>query len=127
MNTSGTLNRITFSNVTFDVSGANPANDALTIESQSAAVVNVTVQNSFFKSAAGDLFQLNNIGTGADDLVFTGNTLTNGNSAIATGGGGVTIGSNGTGDISEQLSTRTRSATPSATRSSSSSRPARPV
>ncbi len=107
MNTSGILNRITFSSVTFDVSGANPTNDALTIESQNAAVVNVTVQNSFFKSAAGDLFQLNNIGTGADDLVFTGNALTNGNGAIATGGGGVTIGSNGTGNITSNFSNNT--------------------
>lgn len=107
VNTSGTLNRITFSNVTFDVSGASPANDALTIESQGAAVVNVTVQNSFFKSAAGDLFQLNNIGTGADDLIFTGNTLTNAHAAIATGGGGVTIGSNGTGNITSNFSNNT--------------------
>ncbi len=107
VNTSGSLNRLTFTNVTFDVNGANPANDALTIESQNAAVVNVTVQNSFFKSAAGDLFQLNNIGTGADDLIFTGNTLTNAHPAIATGGGGVTIGSNGTGNITSDFSNNT--------------------
>ena len=107
VNTTGTLNRITFTNVTFDVSGSNPANDALTLEAQSSAIVNVSVVNSFFKSAAGDLFQLNNIGTGACDLIFTGNTLTNAHPAIATGGGGVTIGSNGTGDITYAISTST--------------------
>ncbi len=107
VNTSGTLDRLTFTNVTFDVSGSAPANDALTIESQNGAVVKVTVQTSFFKSAAGDLFNLTNNGTGADDLVFTNNTLTNANPAIATGGGGVTIASNGTGNLTYDIETNT--------------------
>lgn len=107
VNTSGTLDRLTFTNVTFDVSGVSPANDALTIESQNGAVVKVTVQTSVFKSAAGDLFNLTNNGTGADDLVFTNNTLTNANPAIATGGGGVTVATNGTGDLTYDIETNT--------------------
>ena len=89
-NGSGTLNRVTFDNDTF--ASLNPIGDALKLETANGAVVNVTVQDSFFTSAAGDLFQLNSIGTATNDLVFTGNTLTNNNPAIATGGGGVTIG-----------------------------------
>ncbi len=91
VNTGGSLNRITFTNVTFEINGSTPNNDALSIEALSNAVVNVTVQNSNFKSAAGDLFQLNNNGSGATDLVFSNNTLANSHPAIATGGGGVTI------------------------------------
>jgi hypothetical protein len=97
VNTTGTLNRITFTNVTFDVSGTTPNNDALSLEAQSGAVINITVQNSTFNSATGDLFQLNNNGTGTTDLVFSSNSLINNHPAIATGGGGVTInGGSGT-------------------------------
>jgi hypothetical protein len=71
----------------------------MNIETNGNAVTKVTVQNSFFTSAAGDLFQWNGVdslgGTGSGDLVFTGNTLSNNNAAIATGGGGVSIASGG--------------------------------
>jgi VCBS repeat-containing protein len=93
----GTLDRLTISNSNF--ASLNPIGDALSIETNGNAVTKVTVQNSFFTSAAGDLFQWNGVdslgGTGTGDLVFTGNTLTNNNPAIATGGGGVSIGSGG--------------------------------
>ncbi|MEK6259708.1 MAG: VCBS domain-containing protein [Planctomycetota bacterium] len=97
-NGSGTLNRVTFDNNTF--ASLNAIGDALKLETSNAAVINATVQNSFFTSAAGDLFQLNSIGTATNDLIFTGNTLTNNNPAIASGGGGVTIGG---GDLGGSL------------------------
>ena len=90
-NSSGTLNRITFDATTFGANNAATGNDALILEPSGTAVLNVTVQNCFFTSAAGDLFQLNLLGSSVSDLVFTGNTLSNNHPAIATGGGGVTI------------------------------------
>ncbi len=90
-NSSGTLNRITFDATTFGANNAATGNDALLLEPSGAAVLNVTVQNCTFTSAAGDLFQLNLLGSSVSDLVFTGNTLSNNHPAIATGGGGVTI------------------------------------
>ncbi|MBL1264479.1 tandem-95 repeat protein [Methylomicrobium sp. RS1] len=92
VNTSGTLDRLTFTSTTIGANSTTDGNDGIGIESQGAGtVLNVTVQNSTFTSARGDLFQLNVIGNSTADLVFTGNTLSNNHSAIATGGGGVTI------------------------------------
>jgi hypothetical protein len=96
-NGAGTLDRLTVTNSNF--ASLNAIGDAFNVETNGNAVTKVTVQNSFFTSAAGDLFQWNGVdslgGTGSGDLVFTGNTLTNNNPAIATGGGGVSIASGG--------------------------------
>jgi hypothetical protein len=91
----GSLNRITMTNDTFAC--LNTTGDALKFETANSGVINATVQNSFITSAAGDQFNFIVNGTATDDLVFTGNTLTNNNPLIATGGGGVTIsgGDNG--------------------------------
>ena len=98
LNTTGSLNRITFTNDTFGVSGARPANDALLLEtSSSASQMQATITGSTFSSAAGDLLQLNHNGSGAGDLVLTGSTFSNAHPAIATGGGGLSLFSNGTG------------------------------
>ncbi|MEA2693387.1 MAG: hypothetical protein QOJ16_2774 [Acidobacteriota bacterium] len=91
VNTKGSLDRITFSSVTIGANSTTDGNDGVTLEAQGTATLNVTVQNSNFTSARGDLFQLNLLGTSKSDLVFTGNTLSNNHPAIATGGGGVTI------------------------------------
>ena len=91
VNTTGVLNRITFSSVTVGANSTANGNDGITLEAQSAATLNATIQNSTFTAARGDLFQLNLLGTSTSDLVFTGNTLSNNHPAIATGGGGVTI------------------------------------
>jgi hypothetical protein len=98
VNTSGSLKRIVFTNDTFGVSGTRPNNDALMLEtSSSAGQLQATVTGSTFSSAAGDLLQLNHNGTGAGDLVLTGNTFSNAHPAIATGGGGLSLFSSGTG------------------------------
>ncbi len=92
VNTSGTLNRITFSTVTIGANSTTDGNDGIVLEALTgAAILNATIQSSTFTSARGDLFNFLNNGTATCDLVFTGNTLTNNHPAIATGGGGVTI------------------------------------
>jgi VCBS repeat-containing protein len=91
VNTTGSLNRITFTSVTVGANSTANGNDGITLEAQSTATLNATIQNSTFTSARGDLFQLNLLGTSTSDLVFSGNTLSNNHPAIATGGGGVTI------------------------------------
>ena len=92
VNTSGSLNRITFSSTTIGANSTTDGNDGIGLESTgSGTIMNVTVQNSVFTSARGDLFQLNVIGNSTSDLVFTGNALSNNHPGIATGGGGVTI------------------------------------
>ena len=92
VNTSGSLNRITLTGVTFGVNGARPANDALLLESEaSAGQLQATITGSTFASAAGDLLQLNHGGTGTGDLVLTGNTFSDAHPSIATGGGGVSL------------------------------------
>jgi hypothetical protein len=109
-NGSGSLNRITMTNNTFAC--LNTTGDALKFETGGtggAGIINATVQNNFFTSAAGDLFNFLVNGTSADDLIFTGNTLTNNNPAIATGGGGVTISGNGSsgGNLTFNIATNT--------------------
>ncbi|HYC92390.1 MAG TPA: Ig-like domain-containing protein, partial [Thermoanaerobaculia bacterium] len=106
-NNTGTLDRLVFTGVTIGANSTANGNDGLNVEGDLAAVVKVTVQNSFFTSAAGDLFQMNHIGTGTGDLVFTGNTLTNNHPAIATGGGGVTLGSGSTSNVTMNVSNNT--------------------
>lgn len=100
-NTSGTLNRITFSNDTIGSNSTNNGEDGILLESESAGTVKATIQNTTFTSARGDLFNfVDNATSGTtDDLIFNNNTLSNNHPAIATGGGGTTISSNGTKDF----------------------------
>jgi hypothetical protein len=99
VNTTGTLNRIVVTSTTFGSSVTQSAlelNDALYFETlTSAAVINATVTGCTFRSAAGDLFQWNQNGTATCDLIFQNNILSNNHGAIATGGGGVSLFSNG--------------------------------
>ncbi len=98
-NGSQTLNRITITSCSFamtDTAGA----DALVFQA-TGGTLNATVQSCTITSARSDLFQLNLLGTVSSDLVFggatgpLGNTLTNNNANIVSGGGGVTIGGGG--------------------------------
>lgn len=99
VNTTGTLDRLTLDNVTFPLNGSLPGDDAVLIEAQGTAIVKVTVQNSSFNSAAGDLFQMNMVDNSNGDLVFSGNTLNNQHPAIMPGGGGINIvGGSGSGN-----------------------------
>ena len=92
VNAAGSLNRITFSDVVFGADGDRPSNDALLLESASSAgQLHATITGSTFRSAAGDLLQLNHGGTGTGDLLLTGSTFSNSHPAIAAGGGGVSL------------------------------------
>jgi hypothetical protein len=98
-NASQNLNRITITGSTFaTVGGAgNLANDALVFQG-TGGTLNMTVQNSFMTGARGDLFNLDLHGVISSDLVFTGNTLTNNNANIVSGGGGFTMQGGGAGN-----------------------------
>lgn len=94
-----TLNRITITSSSFAMTNTS-GNDAVGFQA-TGGTFNATVQSSTITSARGDLFQLNLLGTVSSDLVFggasgaLGNTLTNNNANIVSGGGGVTIGGGG--------------------------------
>src|SRR6185295_2517081 len=100
-NTSGTLNRITFSSDTIGANSTNNGEDGILLESENSGTIKATIQNTTFTSARGDLFNfVDNATSGTtDDLIFNNNTLSNNHPAIATGGGGTTISSNGTKDF----------------------------
>ncbi|MFZ1621920.1 tandem-95 repeat protein [Dokdonella sp.] len=95
VNTSGSLNRLTFDNTTIGSNSLSDGNDGVTLEAAGTAIINVTVQNSTFTSARGDLFQFNHIGSGTGDLVLTNNEFSNNFPAIATGGGGLSLFTSG--------------------------------
>jgi hypothetical protein len=99
-NSSQSLNRATFTFCSFaqtDTTGT----DALTFQG-TGGTMNMTVQDSTFTAARGDLFGLDMHGTIAVDLVFGGlghgNALSNNNANIVSGGGGVTIQGGGAGN-----------------------------
>jgi large repetitive protein len=104
LNTSGTLNRIVFDAVTFGANHAGFGNDSVFIGGYGNSVVNVTVQDSTFTAARGDLFQMSVPSSAGADLVFTDNLLSNNHPDIATGGGGVSIGSEGSGAFTFDVS-----------------------
>ena len=91
VNTSGTLNRITFNGTMFGANSTTDGSDGILVEGQNNAVVNTTVQNGTFTSTRGDHFQLNLTDTASTDLVFTGNNITNAHPAVVSGGGGIRL------------------------------------
>ncbi|MFC7493159.1 MULTISPECIES: Ig-like domain-containing protein [unclassified Nocardioides] len=94
-NSSGSLDRLVVDEVTFGVAGSAPANDALLVSTTGSAVLNVTVEDSTFLSAGGDLLQLDHNGTGAGDVVVARNAFSNAHPAISDGGGGVSLSQGG--------------------------------
>ena len=115
VNTSGTLNRLTMDTLTLGavhngaaIDGSQDlGDDSVHLEATGTATMNVTFQNSTETSARGDLFNLNNNGTGSVDLIFNNNHLSNNYIRIATGGGGVSMGTNGTGGFTYSLTNST--------------------
>ncbi|NEV00908.1 hypothetical protein [Bradyrhizobium uaiense] len=104
-NSGQTLNRITITSSTFATNSAsgNQSGDALVFQATDGTF-NATIQGSTFTSARGDLFQLDLHGGVSSDLVLggattaLGNSFSNNNQNIVSGGGGITISSGGTGD-----------------------------
>lgn len=92
VNTTGTLNRLTLSGTTIGANSTTTGGDGLFIEAQGSAVLNVTVQSSFFTSSRGDLAQFNLAGAGSMDVVVQGTAFSDNHPAIVSGGGGVILG-----------------------------------
>jgi hypothetical protein len=117
VNTAGVLDRLYIDNCTIgDLDGAGPGfgmstnggNDGLYISSvNSGTVANITITNSTFNSARGDLIQTNGYMTGLPslDIVLQNNTFSNMHPNIANGGGGVTI--SGLGNLTYDISNNT--------------------
>jgi hypothetical protein len=96
-NSSGSLDRITFSSVTIGPNSTAEGNDGVGLESNaSAGALKATIQNSTFTSARGDLVDYSHNGSGLGDLVISGSSFSNNHPGIATGGGGLTLSNNGT-------------------------------
>src|SRR5207247_8612972 len=76
-NQSGSLNRLMLDDVTTGPNDVSNGNDGVLIEGESAAVLNVTVQNSAMSGARGTLFAFILNGNNTADLVFQNNTMSN--------------------------------------------------
>jgi hypothetical protein len=101
VNTSGSLNRLTISNSTFDQTGSASSNNNLLIEAQNAGtVLNFTMQGSTIRGARADWVSATNNSSSSMDAVISGNTFSNlGTSAnpnAAPGGNRLVVGSIGT-------------------------------
>jgi hypothetical protein len=95
INTTGTLNRITFDNFTLGANSTALGDNGILLQAQNAATINATIQNSKLTSARGDLFQLDLANTAHGDLIFLNNVVTNNHPAIVAGGGGITLSGGG--------------------------------
>ncbi|MGC1378890.1 MAG: cadherin-like domain-containing protein [Anaerolineales bacterium] len=90
-NTSGTLG-ITFDTVTIGANSTANGNAGILLDASGSAAINPLIKSSTFTSSRGDLFHLNLSGNAASDLVLRDSALSDNHPAIATGGGGITIG-----------------------------------
>ena len=87
-NTGGALN-MTVSGSTFATSAGSFANDAFQFIADGNSVMSLTLENSTFTRARGDLIHVVSRGaTSSIDVNFTGNTLSNDHTSILSGGGG---------------------------------------
>jgi hypothetical protein len=89
-NASGTLNATlaNFKSGTIDATGGD---DGVQFEGLGTSTNNVTVQNSDFTTATGDLFQYVGNGGGGGALSLTGSHFSNNDPSIGAAGGGVTL------------------------------------
>jgi hypothetical protein len=105
-NTLGTLSATltNFRSGTLDATGGD---DAVQFEGLQLATMNVTVQNSTFTTATGDVFQYAGDGSGGGTLNFTGNGVSNNEPSIANAGGGVTLTGGGRGNTTLNVQSNT--------------------
>jgi len=89
INTSGSLNRITVTGTTFGSMNTSTGSDGLLLETLNSAVINSTITNNNFTFARGDHFQLAVNSSSTNDIVFTGNTISNTGVTAVGGGGGI--------------------------------------
>ncbi|MFC3193811.1 Calx-beta domain-containing protein [Marinicella sediminis] len=109
MNNTGT-GTITFNDSANDAAliglDANPGgslgNDGIQVESQNAAIINLTVDGVAFLGARGDMIQTNVLNTSNFTALMQNNTFNNSHPNIVSGGGGITLsGGNGGGNITQ--------------------------
>jgi hypothetical protein len=93
-NTTGSLNRLTITNDNFNGNSTTTGNNAVNLTGNNGTTLNVTVTGSHFTNTRGQHFQLTMNGTVTSDVVFTGNTVSNSQTALS-GGGGVLIATGG--------------------------------
>ncbi|MBK7872226.1 MAG: cadherin-like domain-containing protein [Saprospiraceae bacterium] len=86
INTSGLLDRITVTGSTFGSMNTMTGSDGLLLETQGTAVINSTITNNNFTFAIGDHFQLAINSSTTNDIVFTGNTISNTGVTAVSGG-----------------------------------------
>ena len=98
VNTAGSLNRLTITNCTFGLTQAfEDSGSSLAIEARNAGTVaNVTVLNSVFSGAAGDLGNFTGQTGTTMDVIFQANTCANSHPNNIIGGGGLTLATQGT-------------------------------
>ncbi|WP_223787874.1 beta strand repeat-containing protein [Marinicella meishanensis] len=80
----------------FDAGGGT-GNDGILVESQNAAVINLTIDGVTFLGARGDMIQTNVLGTSDFTALLQNNTFNNTHPNIAPGGGGITLSGGGGG------------------------------
>jgi hypothetical protein len=96
-NAAGTLDRLIFSGTTIGANATATGEDGVNLSASGAAVMNVSILNSFFTSSRGDLLQVALQGAAVSDLVITGTAFSDSHPAVLSGGGGVIVTGGGPG------------------------------
>jgi hypothetical protein len=97
-NSTGTLNRITFTSDTFNANNAASGNADLNLTASATGVtLNATVQSCNFTGSRSHSFQMTLSGNSVADLIATGNTFSQSMAAVS-GAGDFFVGSGGGGN-----------------------------
>ena len=104
-NTSGTLNRLTVTNVHFGDIGSGGTNGMTFSALNNGTVMNGTVTDSFFTNAIGTVADFTFSNNSTMDLVFRRNKLSNNNVNQSSGGGGFVLqGGTGASTVTYDIS-----------------------
>ncbi|MFN8346832.1 MAG: Ig-like domain-containing protein [Spirosomataceae bacterium] len=87
-NSSGTLNRVTFSGTTVGLTNTTTGDDGIFIEAAGSSVLNSTITNCVFTGARGDWLQVSQQAahTGSMDISITNNQFSNSHPNTVSGG-----------------------------------------
>jgi Big-like domain-containing protein len=96
-NTTGSLNRLTLNNINLNGNSTTTGNNAVQLTAGNGTTMNVTVTGSHFTNTRAQHFQLSLSGSATSDLVFTGNVISNAQTALS-GGGAVVVATGGGGN-----------------------------
>lgn len=102
VNNTGTLNRLTIQNSVIRFHSATDGNDAVRAEATSGgAVMNLTVSNSVFRGARGDMIDFTTQAGTTMDVVIRGNNFTNEQASVVSGNTPIIV--QGTGTVTYQV------------------------